>query len=280
MFCGAHCGIIQVFVCHGIWIKAVLGMLARFPWVRREMLRSTDGKHGGVYIKYVSLKAWRNWPALFAQHQYLELGHFCLPVSPLTNSAWRNWQASTEQATFACRQAKMFFIWIKNIFACRRAKCACQTWNVWRNWWWRNEQAKTGSWKCLMSGKQCWSVSPGLNCLLPLDKGIHYCMIVTRRNVSVLWKNVFKMLKNNICNTEFEVGQAFRELWRYISKTQWNISCFNMLEGKSTQNISPINTVKSWDLIIIKKNRDSMNDWRGKPSRDLRGISIAVLVKL
>ena len=42
---------------------------------------------------------------------------------------------------------------------------------------------------------------------------------VRRRNVSVSWESVFKMLKNNICNTELEVGQAFRELWRYISKT-------------------------------------------------------------
>ena len=39
------------------------------------------------------LKAWRNWPALLVQHQYLELGHFCLPVSPVVKSAWRNWQA-------------------------------------------------------------------------------------------------------------------------------------------------------------------------------------------
>ena len=38
----------------------------------------------------------------------MELGHFCLPVLSVTNSVWRNWQASTEQATFACRQAKMF----------------------------------------------------------------------------------------------------------------------------------------------------------------------------
>ena len=50
------------------------------------------------------IKAWRNWPALFVQHQYLELGHFCLPFSPVAKSAWRNWQASTEQATFACRK--------------------------------------------------------------------------------------------------------------------------------------------------------------------------------
>ena len=57
-------------------------------------------------------------PALFAQHQYLELGHFCLPVSPVTNSAWRNWQASTEQATFAYRQAKMFLISdVQNVLA-------------------------------------------------------------------------------------------------------------------------------------------------------------------
>ena len=55
------------------------------------------------------LKAWRNWPGLFVQHQCLEFGHFCLPVLPVlpvAKSAWRSWQASTEQATFACRQAK------------------------------------------------------------------------------------------------------------------------------------------------------------------------------
>ena len=28
----------------------------------------------------------------------MELGHFCLPVSPVVKSGWRNWQASTEQA--------------------------------------------------------------------------------------------------------------------------------------------------------------------------------------
>ena len=58
---------------------------------------------------------------------------------------------------------------------------------------------------------------------------------VTRRNVSASWENVFKMLKNNICNTEFAVGQAFRELWGYISKTQW--SCSIMLEGNTTPNM-------------------------------------------
>ena len=55
---------------------------------------------------------------------------------------------------------------------------------------------------------------------VPLDKSIHYCMIVkdngkgqvTCQNVSVSRESVFKMLKNNICNTGFEVGQAFREL--------------------------------------------------------------------
>ena len=52
---------------------------------------------------------------------------------------------------------------------------------------------------------------------------------VTRRHVSVSWESVFKMLKNNICNTKFEVGQAFREL-RICYK-------HNMLEGKSTPNM-------------------------------------------
>ena len=58
---------------------------------------------GKVIPMWRFFKAWRNWPALFAQHQYFELGHFYLPVLPVTNSAWRNWHA------------------------CRRAKCACQT---------------------------------------------------------------------------------------------------------------------------------------------------------
>ena len=83
------------------------------------------------------------------------------------------------------------------------------------------------------------------NSLLPMDKSIHFCMIVkdnvkgqvTRRNVPVSWESAFKMLKNNICNTKFEVGQAFRELWGYISKTQWNISCSKMLEGTLTPDM-------------------------------------------
>ena len=35
---------------------------------------------------------------------------------------------------------------------------------------------------------------------------------VTPQNVSVSQESALKMLKNNICNTEFEVGQAFRDL--------------------------------------------------------------------
>ena len=74
---------------------------------------------GGIFI--FKLKAWRNWPALFAQHQYLELGNFCLPVSPVAKSAWLNWQASTEQATFACRQAKrsktLLLAYVQNVLA-------------------------------------------------------------------------------------------------------------------------------------------------------------------
>ena len=31
---------------------------------------------------------------------------------------------------------------------------------------------------------------------------------------------MFKTLTNNICNIEFEVGHAFHELGRYISKTR------------------------------------------------------------
>ena len=49
------------------------------------------------------LKAWHNWQALFVQqHQYLEVGHFCLPVLPVANFTWPNWNASKEQATLVC----------------------------------------------------------------------------------------------------------------------------------------------------------------------------------
>ena len=39
---------------------------------------------------HIVVKTWRNWPALFTQHQYLELVYFCLPVSPVAKSTWRN----------------------------------------------------------------------------------------------------------------------------------------------------------------------------------------------
>ena len=39
------------------------------------------------------------------------------------------------------------------------------------------------------------------------------------------------MSKNNICDTEFEGGQTYRELLRYIYPKH------NMLEGKSTPNM-------------------------------------------
>ena len=36
-------------------IKALLGMLARLPWGRRDKLASMNGKYGGVSVKYASL---------------------------------------------------------------------------------------------------------------------------------------------------------------------------------------------------------------------------------
>ena len=36
-------------------IRALLGMLARLPWGRRDMLSSIDREYGGVYLEYVSL---------------------------------------------------------------------------------------------------------------------------------------------------------------------------------------------------------------------------------
>ena len=45
----------RLFFCSRAVIKALLGMLARLSWGRRDMLGSTNGKHGGVSVKYVSL---------------------------------------------------------------------------------------------------------------------------------------------------------------------------------------------------------------------------------
>ena len=39
---------------HGM-IKALLGMLARLPWGRRNILASMVGEHGVAYVEYVSL---------------------------------------------------------------------------------------------------------------------------------------------------------------------------------------------------------------------------------
>ena len=38
-----------------VLIKALLGMLARLPWGRRDMLGSMNGKCEGVSVKYASL---------------------------------------------------------------------------------------------------------------------------------------------------------------------------------------------------------------------------------
>ena len=36
-------------------IKALLGMLARLPWGRSDVLGLMNGKYEGVYVKYASL---------------------------------------------------------------------------------------------------------------------------------------------------------------------------------------------------------------------------------
>ena len=56
---------------------------------------------------------------------------------------------------------------------------------------------------------------------------------VTRRNVSVSWESVFKMLKNNICNTEFKVGHV-----RPFASYEGIYPKHNMLEGKSTSKMN------------------------------------------
>ena len=42
-------------------IKALLGMLARLPWGRRDMLGSMNGKYEGVFVKYASLIVSCHW---------------------------------------------------------------------------------------------------------------------------------------------------------------------------------------------------------------------------
>ena len=46
-------------------IKALLGMLARLPWGRRDMLSSMNGKYGGVSVKYASLMVSCHWIKVF-----------------------------------------------------------------------------------------------------------------------------------------------------------------------------------------------------------------------
>ena len=48
-----------------IKIKALLGMLARFPWGRRDVLSSTNGKYEGVSVKYASLIVSCHWIKVF-----------------------------------------------------------------------------------------------------------------------------------------------------------------------------------------------------------------------
>ena len=62
-----------------------------------------------VLCPYLLIKAWQNWPALFVQHQYLEVGLFCLPVLPIANVTWPNWHASKEQTTFCLSTSKNVF---------------------------------------------------------------------------------------------------------------------------------------------------------------------------
>ena len=46
-------------------IKVLLGMLARLPWGREDMLGSMNGKHEGVPVKYASLIVSFHWIKVF-----------------------------------------------------------------------------------------------------------------------------------------------------------------------------------------------------------------------
>ena len=48
-----------------IFIKALSGMLARLHRGRKDMLGSMDGKHGAVYVEYVSLMVSCYWTKVF-----------------------------------------------------------------------------------------------------------------------------------------------------------------------------------------------------------------------
>ena len=60
------------------------------------------------------------------QHCLPDMGHFQLPVLACSFRHHQFLQTfHVWQAHFACRQAKLFSIQIKNIFACRQANVAC-----------------------------------------------------------------------------------------------------------------------------------------------------------
>ena len=98
---------------------------------------------------YLLIKAWQNWPALFVQHQYLEAGLFGLPILPVANVTWPNWHASKEQA-------KMFLIQCLLTYKMLNKRCLKNLVVA------KLQQARTGCSNYVMSGKQCWSVSPDL----------------------------------------------------------------------------------------------------------------------
>ena len=45
--------------------QALLGMLARLPWGRSDMLGLMNGKYEGVYVKYASLIVSCHWIKVF-----------------------------------------------------------------------------------------------------------------------------------------------------------------------------------------------------------------------
>ena len=57
--------ITSVRTAHRPNIKELLGMLARIPWGRGDMLGSMNGKHEGVSVKYASLIVSCHWIKVF-----------------------------------------------------------------------------------------------------------------------------------------------------------------------------------------------------------------------
>ena len=103
-----------------------------------------------------TVKAWRNWPTLFAWHETLSTSCPCLLVSPPPISS----NISCLASTFYRSASKNVFDWDQKHFCLSASKCclfcACLPVSPCRVGYWRNWQAKWPSSKYL-----CWANNAG-----------------------------------------------------------------------------------------------------------------------